>query len=1130
MSTYEPLHHKYRPQTLADLVGQEAIATTLTNALKTERIAPAYLLTGARGTGKTSTARIMAKSLNCIRFDAPTPTPCGECSMCREITTGRSLDITEIDAASNTGVDNIREIIERAQFAPVQARYKVYAIDECLTGDSLVQTSDGLLRIDDPTLKGKKVLSYNDSQEVWEYKKVLRWLDRGTRQTFTIRTTNRELRCTANHLIRTDRGWIAAENVKEGMKILSPVNVAAAHSSTNMGRTDANVGLGVDINFVEMISGERTTISPQLSKTLNLLNLTAPVDVEKPYKFQIFYNNQVEVSDQFSLTGQSIHIKRDTAYGAIELINILPRQEQYRSKHWDLSTEHCLEMAPLLIQTNIVDSLDWHGRMGQTNLNGCPIKLVGLVNYVQNSDSQLIKDSENYQLAVTQLAIHNSKKFLLWLNQTAKIKVSLWSGFIKSLQKVWLGGIWMMAHLSKAEIAKQFTYVRKDSQKWRIKLLPSGLQNLDILQRQNLTKELIDPCPITTSRWGKKLVGNGSQISSSFQSHQWNTSLEEVQSVVIHQTENVYDIEVEDNHNFVANGLLVHNCHMLSTAAFNALLKTLEEPPDRVVFILATTDPQRVLPTIISRCQRFDFRRIPLNDIVSHLGKIAQNEKITISPEALLLVSQISQGGLRDAESLLDQLSLIEEGITPEAVWDLVGSVPERDLLSLLEAIASDSATEIIDVVRKIMDRGREPLIVLQSLAGSYRDLLIAKTASDRHDLVALTPQSWERLRQIAQALSLSAILEGQKYLRSTEVQIKNSTQPRLWLEVTLMSLLPSAISPSALPQSSVNSPVNSLANPQVNFKPHNQPQASPQTPSQIPPATPPIPVQESKPPVPAIPQPAIATNPAINPERESIENPAPIPEPITREVPPPQEPPAIAPEPPANPFSVDLETSWQQILAHLEPISRVAKSVLAQQGKLLEVNQAIVKIGITRNNIRHVKPKMNEVEQCCRKVFGNSVKLEIESMESLSAADIARNSTAPSPAFHPTPTKPPTVQESSQPKPQEPIRHAPAFPVSDQKQGTSHIQTPPISYHTSSPAQIGDSTSSQTSSIHQVAIAPVGILPSVNSQTATLDHPSPTRNMYISPSEEEVAIRRIADIFNGQVISLEEEDSDPVE
>ncbi|MEN9566524.1 MAG: polymerase subunit gamma/tau [Cyanobacteriota bacterium] len=370
---YEPLHHKYRPQTFSDLVGQETIALTLSNALEKAKIAPAYLFTGPRGTGKTSSARILAKSLNCLKSDRPTPHPCGKCEVCLAIAKGSALDVMEIDAASNTGVDNIREIIERSRFAPVQCRYKIYCIDEC---------------------------------------------------------------------------------------------------------------------------------------------------------------------------------------------------------------------------------------------------------------------------------------------------------------------------------------------------------------------------------------------------------------------------------------------HMLSVAAFNALLKTLEEPPPQVVFILATTDPQRVLSTIISRCQRFDYRRIPLTEMTSHLRYIADAEQIAIADDALTLVAQIANGGLRDAESLLDQLSLLPDTITVDKVWDLVGAVPEQDLLKLLQAIKSNDSITVLQQCRSLLDRGREPLVVLQNLASFYLNLLIAKTAPQHSELTAVTEICWQQLCAEGKNWSTALILRGQQHLKEAETQLKRTTQPRLWLEVTLLGLLPEAHGAIAMPVS----------------------------------------------------------------------------------------------------------------------------------------------------------------------------------------------------------------------------------------------------------------------------------------------------------------------------------------
>ncbi len=576
--SYEPLHHKYRPKSFAELVGQEAIATTLTNAIRASKIAPAYLFTGPRGTGKTSSARILAKSLNCLKSDKPTAEPCGVCDVCQGITKGYSLDVIEIDAASNTGVDNIREIIERAQFAPVQCRYKVYVVDEC---------------------------------------------------------------------------------------------------------------------------------------------------------------------------------------------------------------------------------------------------------------------------------------------------------------------------------------------------------------------------------------------------------------------------------------------HMLSTAAFNALLKTLEEPPKHVVFVLATTDPQRVLPTIISRCQRFDFRRIPLEAMVQHLSTIATKENININPEAITLVAQIAQGGLRDAESLLDQLSLLSGEVTPEQVWDLVGSVSERDLLTLLGAIATDNPEAVLDCTRQILDRGREPLIILQNLAALYRDLLIAKTAPSRQNLVACTPQTWQALVSFAQQLDISTILQGQQHLRTAEVQLKNTTQPRLWLEVTLLGLLPSAT---------------------ISTQPSTTNRVTPAVSST--PSVPPSPVSNGK--VTQIQrdtgnQQNTTTQQHSNNEKSSLSPPTPP-------TPPPSEQKELN-----SSTQESLEATWQKIVESL-PIP--AKALLNQHGRLLSIGDNAAVVGVPPKLIKLAQGKLADVEAAFVKVFQQKYKVSLVANQGKPAPsnekkEILKNNT---PQAHQPP--PPSYNQQQPPVVE---NHQPVKPVITKTESVTNAAVAPI-------------------------------------------------------------------------------------
>ena len=235
---------------------------------------------------------------------------------------------------------------------------------------------------------------------------------------------------------------------------------------------------------------------------------------------------------------------------------------------------------------------------------------------------------------------------------------------------------------------------------------------------------------------------------------------------------------------------VIDECHMLSTAASNALLKTIEEPPSRVVFILATTNPERVLNTIKSRCQKFDFRRISPSDIFQHLSEIAEKESIKYEVQALKMIAKRSNGGMRDAQSLLEQLNLLPEGITINNIQNLLGEVSESELTNLIKSLVENNPESLIDTCNKLYDAGNEPLQIIIGLLNITRDLLLHTTNNKYSDLYYTSDEFQDELDKISKTINKSTIINWHNNLRNIEYQIKSSDNPRLWFEIHLTGLL----------------------------------------------------------------------------------------------------------------------------------------------------------------------------------------------------------------------------------------------------------------------------------------------------------------------------------------------------
>ena len=234
---------------------------------------------------------------------------------------------------------------------------------------------------------------------------------------------------------------------------------------------------------------------------------------------------------------------------------------------------------------------------------------------------------------------------------------------------------------------------------------------------------------------------------------------------------------------------IIDEVHMLSPGAFNALLKTLEEPPEHVIFILATTEIHKLPATILSRCQRFDFRRIPAEDIAERLLYICGKENAALDPDAALLIARLSDGGMRDALSVLDQCLSRSSQVTEAIVSDVTGLAGRDHLFALSECIEKGKSAEALTIISTLHAGSKDMVRLCEELISHYRNLLLIRSARNPKEMIAAPALEYEKLCALAEQTGLSRIIAVLDLLQDAQERMFRGGNRRVQMEICLLKL-----------------------------------------------------------------------------------------------------------------------------------------------------------------------------------------------------------------------------------------------------------------------------------------------------------------------------------------------------
>ena len=390
---------------------------------------------------------------------------------------------------------------------------------------------------------------------------------------------------------------------------------------------------------------------------------------------------------------------------------------------------------------------------------------------------------------------------------------------------------------------------------------------------------------------------------------------------------------------------IIDEVHMLTQEAFNALLKTLEEPPAHVKFIFATTRPHKVLATIVSRCQRFDFRKISAGDIVKKLEEIKKIEKLNLENDTMFLIAKASDGSLRDAEVILDQLLSFSKGkIKKEDVTSLLGLMEESVLSELADSIAGNDKEKVLSIINTLINNGKDPVFIAESIISYFRNLMIAKvTKSDSRSYSDLSEDDYNKLEEIARKFSIDDVLYITYSISSAIDLMKKTNLSRIPLEICLIKLtekerllsIKEILARLSLLEKKINLEEDRLATKKLFIEPTVIPEKT-----------------ES---------PIFTKNPITVPKEE------------------------ISQEKDIILFQ-KVKSSWAKVINFIKG-KKISIGTYLAEGRLLKVKNNVLNIGFYRGNALHkeiIEENTNKkfVEESVKNIIGEDLFIQIESIE----------------------------------------------------------------------------------------------------------------------------------------------------